>query len=197
QRLSAEGVVSDDVKRKLEEKRREQANRTEEYRQELEAMNRRLLSRALVLEQQEMLIEKQRFQKKYEESMAKVRSGIKKVTFKDSSSARATSNNVQELASSRSSTASGSSRKSLKHENGNSKSDEGTTVTVDGGGTYSSFETYSGDEADSSDDSSKSSTPSDDKLSKISEEKTATTSRSSVSRSSSSSTASSKSRSNS
>lgn len=35
-------------------------SRTEQYRRELEAMNRRLMGRALILEQQEMLIEKQR-----------------------------------------------------------------------------------------------------------------------------------------
>ncbi|VDN56069.1 unnamed protein product [Dracunculus medinensis] len=61
QKLTAEFDSNDQLKHKLQEKRKEQLRKAEEYRNELEEMNRRLKDRALIIEQQEMLIEKQRF----------------------------------------------------------------------------------------------------------------------------------------
>uniref|UniRef100_F1KY29 Protein FAM161B n=1 Tax=Ascaris suum TaxID=6253 RepID=F1KY29_ASCSU len=167
QKLAAEEYVNDEIRRKLDEKRKEQMSRTEQYRRELEAMNRRLMGRALILEQQEMLIEKQRFEKKYEESMAKVRAGAKKVTFKESS----TREKIDDYGSSTSS----SSRKSLQ------KVEEGTL-----GDEYnSSFETDTGDVGDSDASDANTATLSDDKLSKISEHSEKTMSSASSSRSTS------------
>ncbi|VDM36894.1 unnamed protein product [Toxocara canis] len=178
QKLAAEDIVANEIQRKLDEKRKEQEIRTEQYRRDLEAMNRRVMGRALILEQQEMLIEKQRyfsalslnhfiiaeFEKKYEESMAKVRAGIKKVTFKELS--------AREKTSDFSSSTSSSSRKSSKKENDHLKSEESI---VDDEYNNSSFETDTGDEEDSIASNTDSATLSDDKLSKISErsEKTA------------------------
>uniref|UniRef100_A0A9J2PYU0 Uncharacterized protein n=1 Tax=Ascaris lumbricoides TaxID=6252 RepID=A0A9J2PYU0_ASCLU len=159
QKLAAEEYVNDEIRRKLDEKRKEQMSRTEQYRRELEAMNRRLMGRALILEQQEMLIEKQRFEKKYEESMAKVRAGAKKVTFKESS----TREKIDDYGSSTSS------------------SSQGTL-----GDEYnSSFETDTGDVGDSDASDANTATLSDDKLSKISEHSEKTMSSASSSRSTS------------
>ncbi|VDD94133.1 unnamed protein product [Enterobius vermicularis] len=70
---------NDDIKKKLQQKRKEQLERDAQYRYELEQIKRRVTNRALVIEQQEMLMEKQKFEKKYAEKMNRILNESRKV----------------------------------------------------------------------------------------------------------------------
>ncbi|EFO13893.1 hypothetical protein LOAG_14634 [Loa loa] len=59
-----------------------QQERADEYRNEVEAMKRRVQARALIVEQQEMLIKMQRFERKYKETIMGTRSKTQKQTSK-------------------------------------------------------------------------------------------------------------------
>ncbi|VDM95884.1 unnamed protein product, partial [Onchocerca ochengi] len=65
-----------------------QQERADEYRNELEAMKRRVQSRALIIEQQEMLIKMQRFERKYNETVAGIRNKTRKISIKNQYSKR-------------------------------------------------------------------------------------------------------------
>ncbi|EFO12749.1 hypothetical protein LOAG_15782 [Loa loa] len=61
QKLASEITTIHDIERRLKEKKIKQQERADEYRNEVEAMKRRVQARALIVEQQEMLIKMQRY----------------------------------------------------------------------------------------------------------------------------------------
>uniref|UniRef100_A0A0R3S1I5 Coiled-coil domain-containing protein 177 n=1 Tax=Elaeophora elaphi TaxID=1147741 RepID=A0A0R3S1I5_9BILA len=61
QKLATEITTICDIKRRLKEKKIKQQERADEYRNELEEIKRRVRTRALIVEQQEMLIRMQRY----------------------------------------------------------------------------------------------------------------------------------------
>ncbi|VDK75100.1 unnamed protein product [Litomosoides sigmodontis] len=63
--------------------RAKQQERADEYRTELEAMRRRVRARALIVEQQEMLIKMQRFERKYKETVTAIQSKAQKIDIED------------------------------------------------------------------------------------------------------------------
>uniref|UniRef100_A0A8R1XQ17 Uncharacterized protein n=1 Tax=Onchocerca volvulus TaxID=6282 RepID=A0A8R1XQ17_ONCVO len=88
QKMSTEVTTICDIQRRLEEKKTKQQERADEYRNELEAMKRRVQSRALIIEQQEMLIKMQRFERKYNETVAGIRNKTRKISIKNQYSKR-------------------------------------------------------------------------------------------------------------
>ncbi|MCP9260717.1 hypothetical protein DINM_004096 [Dirofilaria immitis] len=65
-----------------------QQERADEYRNELEAMKQRVRSRALIVEQQEMLIKMQRFERKYKETVAGTPKKTRKISIQNQHSNR-------------------------------------------------------------------------------------------------------------
>uniref|UniRef100_A0A915PJE5 Uncharacterized protein n=1 Tax=Setaria digitata TaxID=48799 RepID=A0A915PJE5_9BILA len=79
QRFSTEVTTVYDVQRRLKEKKTKEQERAVQYRNELEEMKRRVNTRALIVEQQEMLIKMQRFERKYKETIRAAKSNTRKV----------------------------------------------------------------------------------------------------------------------
>ncbi|VDN26241.1 unnamed protein product [Gongylonema pulchrum] len=78
QKFAAEVNGLRGIQRRLEEKRKEEHLRALQYHDELEAMKKRVMSRALIVEQQEMLIRKQQFERKYSETMSRAKTATQK-----------------------------------------------------------------------------------------------------------------------
>uniref|UniRef100_A0A158R619 SCAPER_N domain-containing protein n=1 Tax=Syphacia muris TaxID=451379 RepID=A0A158R619_9BILA len=81
---------TESIKKKVQQKKKEQQERDAQYRDELAQIGRRLSNRALIIEQQEMLMEKQRFEKKYAERMNSILDRSKKILLNSVKDAKKT-----------------------------------------------------------------------------------------------------------
>ncbi|CAG9535924.1 unnamed protein product [Cercopithifilaria johnstoni] len=88
QKLATKITTICDIQRRLKEKKTKQQERADEYRNELEAMKRRVRARALIVEQQEMLIKMQRFERKYKETVTGARDKTQKINMQNQYSNR-------------------------------------------------------------------------------------------------------------
>ncbi|VIO99353.1 Uncharacterized protein BM_BM12088 [Brugia malayi] len=97
QKLATEVTVIRDIQRRLKEKKLKQQERADEYRNELKAMKRRVEARALIVEQQEMLIKMQRFERKYKASITETRNKTRKVSIQSDYPNRLLTTNSDQL----------------------------------------------------------------------------------------------------